>query len=201
MSHTEYSAQFVQYSSVFLGLEESLHDPNPIHEEFFSDLPSILNRLCEVCKQDYMNWQEVGIAVQSKVNQLIDQHNRPPELKGSDAMPSGWHPLIRAKMIGLKPYIAKGHQKEQAKQSYPIPRPYLSPQEELTVYLLRPRLRLFNVMEEMVLLAISKITNPEVHEGNTPTEVAAYALSMPVPWQATVLCGNGLLRNYPKTSS
>lgn len=148
-----------------------------------------------------MNWQEVGIAVQSKVNQLIDQHNRPPELKGSDVMPSGWHPLIRAKMIGLKPYIAKGHQKEQAKQSYPIPRPYLSPQEELTVYLLRPRLRLFNVMQEMVLLAISKITNPEVHEGNTPTEVAAYALSMPVPWQATVLCGNGLLRNYPKTSS
>jgi hypothetical protein len=25
MSHTEYSAQFVQYSSVFLGLEEALH--------------------------------------------------------------------------------------------------------------------------------------------------------------------------------
>jgi hypothetical protein len=89
MSHTEYSAQFVQYSSVFLGLEEALHDPNPIHEEFFSDLPSILNRLCEVCKQDYMNWQEVGIAVQSKVNQLIDQHNRPPELKGSDAIAVG----------------------------------------------------------------------------------------------------------------
>jgi hypothetical protein len=25
MSHTEYSAQFVQYSSVFLGLEEALY--------------------------------------------------------------------------------------------------------------------------------------------------------------------------------
>ena len=29
MSHTEYSAQFVQYSSVFLGLEEALDHPIP----------------------------------------------------------------------------------------------------------------------------------------------------------------------------
>jgi hypothetical protein len=34
MSHTEYSAQFVQYSSVFLGLEEAPNCSNSL--EFFA---------------------------------------------------------------------------------------------------------------------------------------------------------------------
>jgi len=34
MSHTEYSAQFVQYSSVFLGLEEAPKVPNLTRQEF-----------------------------------------------------------------------------------------------------------------------------------------------------------------------
>jgi hypothetical protein len=32
MSHTEYSAQFVQYSSVFLGLEEALAAEKSFHK-------------------------------------------------------------------------------------------------------------------------------------------------------------------------
>ena len=33
MSHTEYSAQFVQYSSVFLGLEEALTHEHPLLDQ------------------------------------------------------------------------------------------------------------------------------------------------------------------------
>lgn len=170
-------------------ISDPLHDTQPIHEEFFQNLPGILNSLCEVCKRDYMNWQDVAIAVQSSVGKLIDQHNHPPELYGSDDMPSGWHPMIRRQMIGLKPYISKARRNPD-----PAPSPHLSPPEELAVYLLRPRLRLINVMEELVLLAISKISNPEVQEGNAPTEIAAYALNRLPTLYASSMVGYDALR-------
>jgi Late competence development protein ComFB. len=176
-------------------ISDPLHDTQPIHEEFFQNLPGILNSLCEVCKRDYMNWQDVAIAVQSSVSKLIDQHNRPPELYGSDDMPSGWHPMIRRQMIGLKPYISKARRnKEQDQPLAPAPSTHLSPPEELAVYLLRPRLRLINVMEELVLLAIGKISNPEVQEGNTPTEIAAYALNRLPTLYASSMVGYTALR-------
>ena len=190
----EVSRTAISHALQNLLIGDPLHDTQVIHEEFFRNLPGILNSLCEVCRHDYMSWSDVVIAVQARVNHLMDQHNRLPELYGSDEMPSGWHPVIRRQMIGLKPYINKARRRQQAQQPDLPPSPHLLPQEELAVYLLRPRLRLVNVMEELVLLAISKITNPEVHEGNVPIEIAAYALNRLPPLYASSMVGYTALR-------
>ena len=47
MSHTEYSAQFVQYSSVFLGLEEALSCQSlPASFWLFTKINTAESRLC-----------------------------------------------------------------------------------------------------------------------------------------------------------
>jgi len=199
-------------------LGDPLYDPTPIPDSFFTDSASVLNRLCQVFGREQMRWRDVAIAVQSAVLRLTtspaENLEEITEIQVPDETPSGGHPRFRAEMAGLKSYIKRARAKQRMAQqlgqedqtiiqtgehsgwkqdtvkAYSV----MIAHDELVLYLLRPRLKIVNVMEELVMLAVQKINAPQAQEGNRPAEIAAYALNRLPPLYATSWNGYNISR-------
>ncbi|MFN3926424.1 MAG: late competence development ComFB family protein [Pseudanabaenaceae cyanobacterium] len=195
-------------------LSDPLYDPTPLPNSFFQDSASVLDRFCKLFNRDYMRWRDVVVAVRNAVYQLTAPPVEPTEditvIQTADDPPT--HPRLRAEMAGLKAYLRRAKAKRQLNalveeeqtviqttatgwkqdtaQAYSVMIAY----DELVLYLLRPRLRIVNVMEHLVSTAVQKISNPEVHEGSRPVEITAYALNRLPPLYATSINGYNISR-------
>ncbi len=218
MSGQIYETLQLAVQRVLLG--DPLYDPTPIPDSFFTDSASVLNRLCQVFNREQMRWRDVAIAVQSAVFKITtrpaENLEEITEIQVPDDSPSGGHPRLRAEMAGLKSYLRRARAKQRMAQQLQgedqtiIQTGEYSPSgwkqdtvqaysvmiahDELVLYLLRPRLKMVNVTEQLVMLAIQKINTPQVHEGNRPAEIAAYALNRLPPMYATSWNGYNISR-------
>jgi hypothetical protein len=196
---------------------DPIYDPTPLPDEFFTDSAAVLNRLCQLFNRDYMRWRDVAIAVQSTIFRLT----APPVEKveaitaiqppASTDEPTGGSPRLRAELAGLKSYLKRAKAKQRIYQGQTEDETVIQPKsgwtedttkaygvmiayDELVLYLLRPRLRIVNVMEHLVQLAIEKIANPEAHKGSRPIEISAYALNRLPPLYCTSINGYNITR-------
>lgn len=197
---------------------DPLYDPTPLPDQFFTDSAAVLNQLCQVFNRDYMRWRDVAIAVQSVIFRLTAPTVEKVEAittiqtpAPSEDPPTSGSPRLRSELAGLKSYLKRAKAKQKICEEQPEDETIIQSSsgwkedtaktygvmiayDELVLYLLRPRLRIVNVMEHLVQLAIDKIANPEVHRGSRPIEISAYALNRLPPLYCTSVNGYNITR-------